>query len=284
MLNVDSPIIQSLGSMPNQGVLPNLNMGNNIISIGNNGYNQQNLGGYYNNNYYYNPYLFQQQEMLRIAQQKEEARKQSDVWKLVSRKVNTILGNEIDEEKLKELYDPKFAEEYDDDAIDTPIKVKIIDSEGNETKFKEVGKGKVVPIHLQSLRSNTLMDLHLNWTGINPQVNNMINRMNQIYDESKRRFPDDISLYEFLKNAGELYVEGMIERDRKNRKDKTQVYSATDYSKLLNAHSHNSFFPEVFGSQRPDLGDMEITLPSHLKNERDQRRQMFLDAIITRGR
>jgi len=285
MLNVNSPIVQNLGGM-SPGIPPNMTMGSNMIGIGNNGYNQQHLGGYYNNNYYVNPYLQQYQEKLRIAEERENNRKQADIWKTVSRKVTSALGNEVDEEKLKEVYDPKYIENYSEDAIETPIKVRVIKDGEKEYTFEECGVGRPIPIKLQSISANSsLMSLHLNWTGRNRYIDASIIRMNQIYDENKRRFPDDITLSQFLQNAGELYVESIIDKSRQQRKDKTQVYSTGDYNQLINMHGNSkSFFPEVFGQQRPDIGDMEIRLPDHLKTERQARKEQFLNAILSKGR
>jgi len=285
MLNVNSPIVQNLGGM-SPGIPPNVTMGSNMIGIGNNGYNQQHLGGYYNNNYYVNPYLQQYQEKLRIAEERENNRKQADVWKTIARKVAAALGNEVDEEKLKELYDPKYVENYSEDAIGIPIKIKIIKDGEKEHIFEECGSGKPLPIQLQAVSANSsLMNLHLNWTGRNPYLESSILKMNQMYEENKKRFPDDISLSQFLQNAGELYVESMIDKSRQQRKDKTQVYSPGDYSQLINMHSNSrSFFPEVFGQQRPDIGDMEIRLPDHLKTERQARKELFLNAILSKRR
>jgi len=285
MLNVNSPIVQSMGGI-SSGIPPNMTIGNNMIGIGNNGYNQQYLGGYYNNNYYVNPYLQQYQEKLRIAEERENNRKQADIWKTISRKVSSALGKEIDEEKLKEIYDPKYVENYSEDAIETPIKIRVIKGDEKEYTFKECGVGNPIPIKLQSVHANSsLMNLHINWTGRNPYIDNSIMRMNQIYDENKKRFPDDISLSEYMQNAGELYVESIIEKSRQQRKDKTQVYSTGDYNQLINMHSNSkNFFPEVFGQQRLDIGDMEIRLPEHLKTERQARKEQFLNAILSKGR
>ena len=285
MLNVNSPIVQSMGGI-SSGIPPNMTIGNNMIGIGNNGYNQQYLGGYYNNNYYVNPYLQQYQQKLRIAEERENNRKQADIWKTISRKVSSALGKEIDEEKLKEIYDPKYVENYSEDAIETPIKIRVIKGDEKEYTFKECGVGNPIPIKLQSVHANSsLMNLHINWTGRNPYIDNSIMRMNQIYDENKKRFPDDISLSEYMQNAGELYVESIIEKSRQQRKDKTQVYSTGDYNQLINMHSNSkNFFPEVFGQQRLDIGDMEIRLPEHLKTERQARKEQFLNAILSKGR
>ncbi|MCK9198847.1 MAG: hypothetical protein M0P49_04520, partial [Bacilli bacterium] len=81
------------------------------------------------------------------------------------------------------------------------------------------------------------------------------------------------------------YVESIIDKSRQQRKDKTQVYSTGDYNQLINMHGNSkSFFPEVFGQQRPDIGDMEIRLPDHLKTERQARKEQFLNAILSKGR
>ena len=72
-----------------------------------NNYNQPQMNGYYNNIYngYYNPYMAQRQQELYEAQQKELQQQQTNIWKLVSKKVNHALGKEVDDKYLS-MYDP----------------------------------------------------------------------------------------------------------------------------------------------------------------------------------
>lgn len=289
MINTNSPIVQCLEGMANRA-MPSFTMGaNNMVGIGTMGYN--NYGGYYNNNYnnMYNPYIHQQQIRMQEAMRHEEERKQSDMWKMISKKTHEALGIEITEEQLK-VYDPITPETYDEGAIKTPFNVRVVRGEQTVYEVKNAGKGKPAPICMQSRKTLHLINVSMNGQPPNWIFDNIQRTMNQTFTENTSKFPLDMSFEQFLSNAGELYVDALLEKNKRQRLDRTQTYNGSDYNQLISMHKNsmngNPFFGKTFSPQyyqKPvDVSDLEIKLPNHLKSNIDERKAQFLATILNR--
>jgi hypothetical protein len=115
---------------------------------------------------------------------------------------------------------------------------------------------------------------------VNTLATNYINAHNNLFDKAKSITPDETSLFNFLDNAGGLYVDAIISEQKRNV-DVSKLYNHNDYNKLINIHKDSNPFKSVFNKEI-NIDDMEITLPNHLNNEYQARRQMFLAGIMNK--
>ena len=129
-----------------------------------------------------------------------------------------------------------------------------------------------------------LLKLKENHLPYNPQLADYVIRCNKLHDQEKERFPDNMSLDEYFDNAGMLYYEAVTEEYRKQMKDTTRLYNSDEYNRLLSLHNNGNKF-NGFGNFNKDItiDDMEITLPTKLQTEYQERRQKFLNAILNKG-
>lgn len=255
MFNYNSPVVQNnnLGGIQNPPSTYFANNGN-MIGIGNVGYGNTYpiTGGYYNNNYtIYNPYLIEQQKRAQEAQRMEFMRQSADTMKMVSRKVNKALGNEITDERLRELYDPE-------ELRTTPEELDI----QNNNRLRYV-------------------DQFNNYQSYEYQ-NPLYTAMGRVQEENQKKLPVDMGLYEFLSVGGEMIFD-QIKKDALNqRKAVNELYNRNDYKQLIEARSKSNNFAPTF-NPNASTDDMSISLPEHLKNEYQRRKELFMEAIINRG-
>lgn len=222
----------------------------NIMNISGAGYNQGMMGGYYNPHAqsYYNPYLIHQQQQKLESKMKEEKKKQSEIWKKLSRNVNSATGLIENIEDHVKRYDPI--------------------EENNEEYIEEMKYHK-----LQSIQNNHV-------------VNNVrINAVVEIHNRTKSEFPDEMSLAEYFDKAGQLIVEARIEESRNRQRDVSRLYDRTQYSDLVKMHSRdNNYFNSVFagGYRNPhvSIDDMEVKLPDSISNEYFDKKRAFLESIF----
>lgn len=229
--------------------------GGNILGIGSNGYNQQQYGyngGYYNNSYtLFNPYLIEEQRKREEAQRKEMLRQRSDSMKVISRKVNKALGNEVTEKFLNEIYDPvEFKTSKEDLEIQNTYRLMNIDQ----------------------------YNMSMGITYQNP----LYYAMGRVQEKHQERLNPNMDLAEFLEISGELISDSIKQEVLMKRKDINNLYNRSDYQKLIDLRSGNSSFPGTF-KPNANIDDMEISLPEHLKNNYQKRKEMFLEALINRG-
>lgn len=245
MINVNSPIVNNMMGMYNN--VPINPIGS--IGIGNQGYN----GGYYNNLYngYYNPYLIQKQEELRKAQERAFFDQQASIWKKVSKACNNYFGTHQDDMD-------NHLKQYD-----------YVEPEQQNPELQITMK---------------LMQLEMNGSTVNPMMLNFVANNNRIYDQAKERFPDSMGLMEFLENAGTLYNEAIREAHKEKMRDTSKLYNSSEFNSLLSLHNNGNKF-NGFGGFNKDITieDMEITLPTKLQTEYQERRQKFLNAILNKG-
>jgi hypothetical protein len=231
----------------------------NIIGIGNVGYNNVNMGGYYTGAYngYYNPYLAAKQQEIQLAQQKELERKNSDMLKRISRNVNKALHSDIEDmDQYLKQYDPVYPGQ-DDNSEDSI--------------------------------THKLLNLHYNGSYVDMSAVQLVQYHNQMFDQAKKEFPDDMSMYEFHEKASELYLQARIVRQKDTQKDISKLYNSSEYNQLINMHGKGSanYFDSVFkggaSQQETNIDDMEIKLPNHLCNQFEERKRMFIESIMKKG-
>lgn len=223
---------------------------NNYIPPANPIGNCNNMGGFYTNNYnYYNPFLEQEKKRLEEIKKKEQAREQCDVLKILSTSVHTSFGEEIDREKIENLYNPIFNEPKKDEFVNN---------------------------------YDSLCDLYYNGYQGNPYIDNMIEAKNRIYEYRQTLMPKDCDLYEFSQKSVNLIDE--IEKDEQKRQHAEQManlYNRKDFGKLVNATSRtNGYFDNVFDNNKGnDIDDMEVHFPAYRSDEDLINRERFFNNI-----
>lgn len=232
----------------------NTNPMGNMMNIGY-GYNQGYMGGYYSPNSntgggYYNPYLMHQQQKKYEEELKEDQKRSANIWKKISRNVNSVVGsiNDIDEHVKK--YDPVESNSYYQDV-----------QEYNKL-------------------------LNLNSIGPQPEFNtSRIQIINSNIEKRKEEFPDDMSLTEYFEKAGSLVLEARLAQSKKNQKNISKLYDGDQYSQLVKMHSgNNNYFNTVFSNRHNSkdisIDDMEVKLPDNISNEYYERKRKFLESIF----
>lgn len=252
MYNINSPIMPvntnyqgGVQYTPPYSSFPNGNM----IGFGTQGYN--NMGGYYSQNYnIYNPYLMEERRKAEEAQRKEQARQRSDMMKTLSRKVNKALGDEISESALKDLYDPE------------------------ELKTSEEDR-EIRDMH-------RIMQISLMQEQMGPQPDPLVTAMAMHQEKQQQKLNPDMTLSEFLSEAGGWMMDAIKEEALAKRREVNNLYNSNDYRRLIDSRSNGMHFG---GTLNPNasIDDMEISLPQHLKNEYQLRKEKFIASIINRG-
>ena len=257
--------IGGMGSIPPSPI-------GNIANIGGYGYNTgARWGGfmnspYYTNNFnYYNPYAIQQQQKAIEAAQKEMRRKQSDMMKHISRVVHKALGDITDEAELEE-----HLKQYDYETVDTEV-----------NEICEQLRLRRRLINLKPVQPNYA------W----------LSYAHKIQDSYKSKYPDDMSLAEFLDKAGELYRDSLIELNERKQRDGKLKYNSDKFKSIVDLHrSSSSYFNSALSGKSVDIGDLEIQLPNNGErpkmvlnmpsklSEYAERRQKFIQACLNSGK
>lgn len=267
-LNNNSPIVNNMmgnGIYPN-GYIPSNPIGN-IVGIGTNGYNNMggmmNMGGYYNNRYnnYYNPYLAQQQRQMQEAQMREQMRAQTDILKSISRSVNKALGATMDMDKHLEQYNPE-----------------------NFYNLNQ-GMGYTYNQDEDQLIHQKLMNVHCNGVQGNLASMRLIQANNILYDQEKQKRPDEMSLNDFNRSAGEMIRDIEMEEMKNRQRNLTGLYNSNQYNQLVKMNGQaNSYFNSMFQGtamqKDMNIDDMEVKLPTHLVQTYQERKKAFFDTIF----
>ena len=243
----------------------------NIATIGGYGYNQPFStymnSPYYTNNYsYYNPYAMIQHQKAMEAARKEAIRKQSDVMKSISRNVHAALGD----------LDDKQMEEH----------LRQYDYETHDTELEELREQFRLYVKLGNLKP------------VQPNYGYLA-YCQKISKSYKDRFPDDMSLADFLENAGVLYREALIEMNERKQRDGKLKYNSDSFKNLVDLHrTSSSYFNGILtGKEKSiDIGDLEIRIPDNGDKpkmvlnmpskftEYQERRQQFIQACLNSGK
>lgn len=175
---------------------------------------------------------------------------------------------------------------------------QIIDHYKKETKMpdpvdveKEVGItfNRIVYTPEQQRVNNNQM--YINQIAMISERNNQIAKYNKMMADKareefsrkqKERLPDTTTFAQFLKVGGQLYAEALYdEYIHTSRKNMTNSYNQSAFSNFVNNGINQGYFGNMY---RPatDISDITITLPDHLKNNYDRRRDKFIEAIINK--
>lgn len=230
-INYESPIIQSMGGM---GSIPPTPIGN-IANIGGIGYMPGRMmnSAYYNNTFSYNnPYLMLQRQRAMEAAKKEAERRQSDAMKSLSRIAHQAIGDMKSEEELEE----HLKRNYDYESRNAEMEVMV-----------------------QELRNyNKLANLK----PVQPNYNYLAYAQ-KVSKSYKDKYPDDMSLADFLDKAGELYRDALVEMHERDQKNGKLKYNSNSYKNIVDMHrSSSSYFNDILtGKKSIDIGDLEIQIP-----------------------
>ena len=102
--------------------------------------------------------------------------------------------------------------------------------------------------------------------------------------KQKEKLPDTTTLAEFLKNGCQLYAEACYQLYvDSTKKDMTNSYDTTTFGNFAKygATPSSGYFSNMYNPV--DVSDITITLPDHLKNNYDKRRDAFISAIINKN-
>jgi len=194
------------------------------------------MGGYYNNNYYMNPWEYKQMIERQEAQRKQELSNQSSIWKKISMACNKEMDNV--EEHVK-IYDHMY------DIVQPDREVQ------------------------QYLRLVNLVNMRDTNRNLVVKMNNQ--KACKLYEEQKKKYPDDMSLVEYFDKSGELYAEILKDNSIEQQRNMQKLYNSNLYNQLINIHSNNDV----------NIDDMTIKLPVKLQDsEYQKRRKMFLDQAL----
>ena len=252
MINYNSPIINGMGNNNNF----NGQMGN-MVPFGNVGYNNNinynNMGGYYNGMYnsFFNPYLAAEQQRIQEAQRKEHERQQAGIMKMLCKHVNNGLGLKEPSEEFLKRYDPV------------------------EERFQQDPEEEI---------TYNLMQLPPPGVSYNTRSLQAIQACNQLYDNSKKKYPDKMGIKEFNEASGLIYAELLDEERKEKQRNLSTLYNSEDYNKILEKKGSTTYLNTFFGggstNSNVNLDDMEIKLPNNLKNEWEERRRKFMESIM----
>lgn len=208
--------------------------------------------GYYNGYYGYQQYpYYQTYDPFEIRRRQEEEYKRQQ----------TIRNGQI--ESMKALMKANchfFGEEFDEESYDEYY------SENNQF---EINRDMQMHNSIHSLKQN-----------VDYQVSVINQQMQQIHENGYPTQVKDESLLEFLEGTArdELIAITEAEYVSINRQAVGSLYNKPGYNELLEIHRANRFL-----DPNATIDDMEIGLPAHLRNTRDERRERFMKALLANG-
>lgn len=209
------------------------------------------IGGYGYNNMYFNPYYIRQQEEAQKRYEEEQRANQMNIWAKLGRCVNNCFGYE---QVPKEQVIQQMQYDYQQ-------RLQIMEDMKLANTCASIAERSRVMIEQERAREAQIEQQRQN----PPSVQE----------------PSGQDLFEWLRNEGsERYREALKESVKRNQRNTSRLYDSNGYHQLLQAHT------SAFNSLNPNvtIDDMEIqvSLPTRLAQERDARRQAFINQI-TRG-
>lgn len=276
---------------------------------------------FYNNLFgnYYNPYMgnnnmnynYQQQyERARRIDEWNRAQEEAKVWKTISRGINSIIDNGIEdiEEHVKQ-YDPIDYNAYVRELKEQckpkqTLKVRLVKGDEiicdpiangyyeNEEKSEQYSPNAQYMEYVEVREYNRLVSADLYGIPYNVELARIVERNNQIYDRHKAEFGDDVGIIEFLNRAGSLYAEALMFESQMRAMDMKTKYDPNSFASRINSnkkHQMEDYFstcffggpPEVTGMRATLGGNLEVTVPNHIRNKYEERRAQFLQTILS---
>lgn len=232
-------------------------IGGNTMPVGMAGYNtppiNNNMGGYYTNNYgYYNPYLEEERKKQEEIKRKEEIRQQCDVMKMISISASKCSGSSYDEQRLEEIYAPKFEE-------DIPKELK-------EQLY--------------------LLENYYNPSEYNP-VDAIYLAQSRVYEYRQSLVPKDCDLYEFMDKSINL-VDDILKREEreKNAENLAKLYNKQGYRDLVGTTNgdYENYYSSMYDNNDPmntSIDDVETKLPPYRESENERARRDFMQKVFS---
>lgn len=203
------------------------------------------IGTYYGYGYNnLNPMLLREQQLAEEKRRKEEERNNLNIWKMCITSSNTFYGYDTDQEELEDYLDMSKYNDMCQKLLYFDNMFYNIIQYDNQYRMQE-----------DYNRQQYLLAV----------------------EESNKQPQCEDTLLEFLRgSARERYIETLESKSYEQQRDVRDLYDSNAYSRLLGVHnqSYQSLSPNI------NIDDMEIKLPSELRNERDIRRQQFINAVI----
>lgn len=253
-------------NQPSQGIY-----NNNIVSIGGLGYNNTpqyynpsnnpymnnpQYNTYYNNMGYYNPYLERMKMEQYQIQLRNQMIEQADIYKRLCKLANRDKSPEELEILLSQY--------------DIPDNSNYLEVRQEQLEYEKHCKF-------------TMMNLYPEY--YTPDYNQgYINAINMEIARVREKYPDDMSLGEWLERSGELITENMIRESQRRVSNLNNLYDSNRYRSLVDSYSHpgQSYFDSLF-KQPTTIDDMEVKLPYHMRDEFVKKRQDFMESILKGG-
>lgn len=188
----------------------------------------------------YNPYMAGNQVSVYETQMREKRRQQTDIWVMCAEAATHYLNIEMTEEQIREIFDPEVRERKLMEERAKPkkkSKLKAVLMEGDEIYVNPDFKKKVeeekqssgysqleqqaklikenpsilVPDKVENFYK--MYNLRTRALPYNLSNVRFVQNMITIYDQAKKKYPDDMSLYNFLDNSHQMWIE-MLEREQ----------------------------------------------------------------------
>ena len=228
------------------------------------GYNQQQnqygYNNYTNTNYYNGTRIYDAYESLRMEEQLERQRKeyleqQYKIDCMLAKSASTFLGREIvvqpyyydDEKSFKEKY-PEIAQRIDEIR-----------------HYNYLAEISYNAVEIQEARQEA-------------EVRANLNRLADIQEQQQKLHKPDISFYDYMETAGELYALALEADQRKLERQYDRLYDQQAFQDVLKMHRNNNFLNMFKKEQSKD--EINISLPENLKTAYFERRQKFLASIM----
>lgn len=206
--------------------------------------------GYPPNGYYnqcFNPYYLRQQQEYERRRQVELAKNQADIWVQLVKCRNAVMGDYQTDEEIMD-------------------RIKYVASVQQQANSDEEFMQKLHEINMRSFQSM------YSEASIQENINHQQQVMSQEHVEEK-------SFYQWLhEDAQDRYMESQYAELNRQQRNTANLYDSNAYNRLLG--THNSVFNSLNKNVTIDDMEIQVSLPQHLKNERDIRRQRFAASII----
>ena len=207
------------------------------------GYYNQQPYGYYGGYPVYDPLEIRRRQEEQIRIYNETRRGYIEVMKTVIKANCHFYNEEVDEEKLDEYF--------------------------SDSRMYDIQKENQERMEMYNMHQNHKR-----------AVAEMKRRNAELENRVYNTEVEDMSLLEFLEGKGRDDYINMLEEKRfhESRRAVGQLYSHNGYDELLRIHNANKYL-----NPYTTIDDMEVTLPYHIKREKDIRKQQFLSSILGGG-
>ena len=200
---------------------------------------------------YYNPAL--QQNIIQQQRKEEERRRREAIeyQKQLSRVAHAYFGEEMSDEELNRIYDP----------VDNRSQKEIAEAAEFERTAHIVQYGQYVgqePTQNFTQLCNSNTQYHNKF--INP----------------------DAGLVEFLEQAGNLYIDGLLREEKHKNRDLSGTYNHDGFKSVLNGQ--NPYAGKFSNNIEDDVVHLPESIKNRLTSTYAERRAQFMQSILSQQR